>query len=304
MKHFLLAAVAATAFTMPVICQNTVKTLYSGDPVDVTWENTLKIESTSFDEDINVGDYIYITFDQTSDVIELKANGTWLPGTRFTSLGDNTPDMKTYITADMLNSLKAYGLELCGAAFTVKEVSICNDGFHMPDGAIWGGYFWVDNWNTLELFKTAFDNYDGERYLDIYLSDDNGDNTGYFMKVLTAWDNPDAVWADNSAITHEAKKAVVDLKDIDVKAKLAEVNTLMIQSNPEGGSPYNITAIALRSDEGTTGINNIEDSVNYQTTVIVYNLQGMPVMTAATVDEALSDLPSGIYIINGKKFMR
>lgn len=302
MKQFLLATATIVAISIPTMAQETIKTLYSGEPKEVTWENTLKINAANFLE-AKVGNYIYITFEKTSDVIELKADGTWLPGTRYTNLGDNTPDMKAYITEDMLEKLNNYGLEICGASFTVKEVSICNDGFNMPAGAIWGGFFWVENWNTLELFKTAFDNYDNERYLDIYLSDDNGDNSGYFMKVLTAWDNDDAIWADNSQITHTAKIATVDLNGIDVKAKLADVNTLMVQSNPEGGSPYNITAIVLRNTDGTTAIDNLESTEEDSLTTI-YTLQGIAVMQNTTVKDALATLPAGIYIANGKKYVK
>lgn len=287
MKKTTLSILLAVSAALSLNAQETVKTLYAGDPVDVTWENTLKIEASDFENDVKVGDYIYIKFAKTTDVIELKADGTWLPGTKFTSLGDNTPDMRTYITTDMLAKLKQYGLELCGASFTVDQVTICNDGFNMPEGAIWGGYFWVENWNTLELFKTAFDNYAGQRYMDVYLSDDNGENTGYFMKVLTAWDNPDAIWADNAQINHETRKAIIDLNGIDVKAKLADVNTLMVQSNPEGGSPYNITAIALRNDAGSgTGVNYIENDAEISTGSI-YNLQGMLVKKNVNVKDEL-----------------
>lgn len=303
MKKLALTMILAVMGLMNLSAQETIKTLFTGTPVDVTWDNTLKIGAENFENGVNVGDYIYVKFSKTTDVIELKADGTWLPGTKFTALGDNTPDLRTYITSDMLTRLKEFGLELCGASFTVSEVSICNDGFNMPDGAIWGGYFWVENWNTLELFKTAFDNYAGQRYMEIYLSDDNGENTNYFMKVLTAWDNPDAVWADNGEITHETRKAIVDLKGIDVKNKLADVNTLMIQSNPEGGSPFNITAIVLRNEDGTTtGIESIGfDSVVEKADV--YNLQGILIKKNASLTENLSELPAGIYIVNGKKFV-
>lgn len=283
--------------------QETIKTLFTGDPVDVTWDNTLKIGAENFEGGVNVGDFIYVKFSNTTDVIELKADGTWLPGTKYTYLGDNTPDLRTYITSDMLTSLKEFGLELCGASFTVSEVSICNDGFNMPDGAIWGGYFWVDNWNTLELFKTAFDNYSGQRYMEIYLSDDNGDNENYFMKVLTAWENPDAIWADNNQITHEIRKAIVDLNGIDVSSKLEDVNTLMVQSNPEGGSSYNIIAIVLRNEDGSTSAIESIGNSHVDEKADVYNLHGVLVKKKASLTDNLSELPAGIYISNGKKII-
>ncbi len=300
MKHFFLATAAAMVAILPAAAQETVKELYTGDPVEVTWANTLTISATDFTEGVNVGDYIYITFSSTTDVIELKADGTWLPGTRYTVLGDNATDFKAYITKDMLANLKQFGMEICGAKFTLTNVSICNDGFQMPEGAIWGGYFWVENWNTLELFKTAFDNYDGEQYMDIYLSDDTDGYDGYFMKVLTKWE-PETLWASNDQITHTPKMATVDLANIDVAQSLANVNTLMIQANPEGGKPFNITAIALRDKNGSS----IDDVTVSDTSVLsnIYNLQGTLVASGITAAEAMTTLQPGIYIADGKKFM-
>lgn len=168
MKKILLGVALTIASLMPAPAQETVKKLYEGEAKEVTWASTLSIPADQFAEGVNVGDYIYITFSATTDVIEIKANGTWLPGSRFTALGDNSTDFRAYITADMLDALKEYGLEICGAKFTVTSVNICNDGFQMPEGAVWGGYFWVDSWNTLEIFKTAFAKYEGQRYISMY----------------------------------------------------------------------------------------------------------------------------------------
>lgn len=301
MKNLLLTIITALIAAVPSVAQEIVKTLYNGDPKSVTWENTLIIPAEQFAENVKVGDYIYITFSQTSDVIEIKANGTWLPGSRYTNLGENTPDFKAYITNDMLDALKEYGLEICGASFTVTGVSICNDGFIMPEGAIWGGYFWVDNWNTLEIFKTAFSSYEGERYMDIYLSEDNGDYTGYFMKVLTKWE-PETVWANNDQIIHTPKVATVDLQNIDVAASLADVNALMIQGNKETGNPFNIIAVALRNENGSTGAVTIIESKPHSI-VDVYNLQGEKLRSNISEDSATDNLPSGLYIVGDKKVL-
>lgn len=298
MKKLLLTIITALISVIPSIAQETVKTLYEGEPKEVTWESTLSIPAEQFADNVKVGDYIYITFSQTSDVIEIKANGTWLPGSRYTNLGNDSQDFKAYITNDMLDALKEYGLEICGASFTVTGVSICNDGFVMPEGAIWGGYFWVDSWNTLEIFKTAFSSYNGERYMDIYLSEDNGDYTGYFIKALTKWD-PETVWANNDQITHTSNIATVDLQNIDVAASLADVNVLMIQGNKEAGNPFNITAVVLRNDNSS--VTTIE-SDNCAITD-VYNLQGVKIRSKLPIESATENLPSGLYIVGGKKVL-
>lgn len=63
-RFFTTLSVAAVAF-LTVNAQETVKTLYSGDPKEVTWESTLSIPAADFAEGVNVGNYIYITFSIT-----------------------------------------------------------------------------------------------------------------------------------------------------------------------------------------------------------------------------------------------
>lgn len=287
---------------MPLMAEvTTVKTLYEGEPKEVTWENTLTIPADQFTDGIKIGDYIYITFSKTTDVIEIKANGTWLPGSNFTQLGDNATEFKAYITTDMLAALKQYGMEICGASFTVTGVSICNDGFNMPENAVWGGYFWVDDWKTLEIFKSAFANYKNQRYMNIYLSEDVQDYTGYFLKVLTKWD-PETVWANNDQITHEKQLAVVDLKDVKVAETLAAegVNAVMIQGNKEQGNPFNIVAVTL--SDVPTGVNNIIENEGNEL-VDVYNLQGVKVRSLVPAETATEGLPAGMYIAGAKKVL-
>lgn len=305
MKKILLAMAAVAAAFTAAQAQETVKTLYSGEPKEVTWESTLTIPAEQFAEDVNVGNYIYITFSETTDVIEIKANGEKLPGSIFTTLGDNATDFKAYITTDMLAALREYGLEICGAKFTVTGVSVCNDGFVMPQGAIWGGYFWVDSWTTMDLFKEAFDNYKGQRYMDIYLSDEASDN--YIINVLTQWgdaanDIPEVAWAKNDQITHAPHMATVDLKDVNVKETLAATTALKIQGDKGEGNPFNITAVALREDPAVTGIGDIATG-DAEAPADIYNLQGVRVMSGVTVGEAMTTLPAGLYIAAGKKFL-
>lgn len=293
MKKLLLLASAAILGLQTVNAQETVKSLYEGSQA-VTWENTLQIEADKFADGVNVGDFISIALSDATDVLEIKADGTWLPGSRLTFI-DGASEYRAYITTAMLAALQQYGLEICGKSFTVTGVEIKNDGFQMPDGAIWGGFFWVENWNTLELFKTAFDSYAGEKYLDIYME---AENDAYVLNVLTKWDDPAALWTNDSNTVKTATKATIDLSNINVKDALADVNALMIQLNPEGGRPFNVTAVALRP--GGSSASEIISAD--QSAVVVYNLQGMPVRSNVSATEALENLPAGIYIVNGKKY--
>lgn len=301
MKKIYLFIAMAIASVMPAMAQETVKTLYDQAPVEVTWDTPLKIDADAFSTDVNVGNYIYITFSETTDVIEIKANGTWLPGSCFTTLGNDAKDFKAYITVDMLEALKEYGLEICGAKFTVTSVSICNDGFVMPEGAVWGGYSWVDGWGSLEIFKTAFDKYNGQRWLDIYMSDNTHGYDGYYVDVLTQWD-PEIVLVANDQIERNSRVAFVDLQDINLTEALAKVNSLIIHANNEAGNPFNIIAVALRPNGVVNGVDNITTDAT-DGLVNVFNLQGMLVASKITLEEAKATLPAGLYIANGKKFL-
>lgn len=296
MRKFLFAVCAAMVSCVPAFSQEIVKELYAGEAFNVTWDNTLKIDAADFDG-VNVGNYIYITFDRTTDVLELKADGKWLPGSLFTNLGDNTADYKCYLTDAGLAAVKQYGLEICGADFTVSKVAVMNDGFVMPEGAIWGGYFWVENWNAMDLRNTAFEGYAGQRYMVINFSDDKGSFTNYDLNVMTAWNDESAKWGP---ITKEAHFAAVDLQDINVASALAGTDNLIIQANPgDGNAPFNITSVVL-SDDITTGMAVLTDDAAGGL-VNVYNLQGMMVRSNVVAEEASVALPAGIYIVNGKK---
>lgn len=293
----------------------TVATLFEGER-NVSWDNTLSFTPEQFAE-ASVGDFIYITFSNTTDVIELKSDGQQLPGSRYTWLGEEVESHSTYLTEAGLEALKEGGLELCGLNFTVSSVSICNDGFVMPENAVWGGYFWVSSWNSLEIWKTAFENYNGERYMIINLSDDNGDYTDYLVNVRTSWEDSGIV-ALNDNIVKTSGYAIVDLKDVNFAALLEATDRVIVQGNPEEGAPFNFTSVVLTNtlpgDEGDNGSDNGEGddngeggdsgSVNEITgaheSYSVYTLQGILVNKAIS-SSAVQNLPKGMYILKGEK---
>lgn len=298
-KLLLITSLALMCGSLASADVTTVATLFTGSH-NVTWDNTLKFDATQFD-DAKVGDFIYLTFSNTTDVLELKTSGEQLPGSRYTWLGEGMEHYSCYITEEGLAALKTDGLELCGANFTVTGVEICNDGFVMPEGAVWGGYFWVADWNTLEIYKIAFKNYDGEKYMIVNLSDDNGDNTNYVINVRTSWQE-DGVIALNDAVEKTAKMAIINLEDVNLPALLETTDRVMIQGNPEGGNPFNFTSVVLTNSlpseggetDGVKMFNSGEEIVN------VYNLQGVIMKKGVSSSEALDELPKGMYILKGE----
>lgn len=319
MKNLLIAALAATATAMSASADvTTVKTLFEGSQ-DVTWENTLRVEKEQFAEGVVRGNYISVELTNPSTDgtdVELKSKGVWLPGS-VKIWYDGTPEAATpearevrlYLTQAGLDTLKEDGLEICGPHFTVTKVTLCDDGFQMPEKAIWGGYFWISNWNTLELFKTAFDTYQGERYMNINLSDDGGDWTGYFIQVMTKFDSPQNLWFANDKIDHQATAAVCDFQNNslgvatwDMTERIGEQNTVLFQSNPEKeGLGYNLTSIVFDNNAISSVVNSIG---SYEETCVnVYNMQGHLLKSSVSSETAAEGLPAGLYIIGAKKVM-
>ena len=260
-KVFLLLCLLATTTIA------TATDLWEGTHA-VDWSNTLTIEAKF--ADAQVGQKIVVEFkDATGEVIELHSNGGMLPGTRYAHfLYADQHEMEVFITPGMLACLKEHGMEICGKGFTATKVWY-GDGKDNVDGnTVWTGYFWMDEWSTLEVAKTSFDGINWSDYKAIrFYSEAN--RTDYVINVLTKW-------GDGGKLGDQTT---------------ADVDRLMVQCNKEGGNPFNFTAIVLVKKE-TTGVSaTLMDSEKVDGKA--YNLAGQHV-----------DSPSkGLYIVNGKKVL-
>ena len=256
----------------------------------VNWDNTLTIEAAKF-VDAQVGQKIVIEFtNATGEVIELHSNGGMLPGTRYEHhIYADQSSMEVFITKGMLARLKESGLEVCGTGFTATKAWYGDGKDNVDDNTVWTGYFWMDEWSTLELAKTSFDGINWSDYKAIrFYSEAN--RTNYVINVLTKWGD-DGKLGDQTTMTMKNDYAELNIENIDMAAKLAEVDRLMVQCNKEDGDPFNFTAIVLVKKE-STGINtlNVErEMLNGE----VYNLAGQRVHNPR----------KGLYIVNGKKVM-
>ena len=256
----------------------------------VNWDNTLTIEAAKF-ADAQIGQKIVIEFtNATGEVIELHSNGGMLPGTRYEHhIYADQSSMEVFITKGMLARLKESGLEVCGTGFTATKAWYGDGKDNVDDNTVWTGYFWMDEWSTLEVAKTSFDGINWSDYKAIrFYSEAN--RTNYVINVLTKWGD-DGKLGDQTTMTMTNDYAELNIENIDMAAKLAEVDRLMVQCNKEDGDPFNFTAIVLVKKE-TAGINtlNVErEMLNGE----VYNLAGQRVHNPR----------KGLYIVNGKKVM-
>ena len=284
-KVFLLLCLLATTTIV------SATDLWEGShPVD--WSNTLTIEAAKF-ADAQVGQKIVIEFtNATGEVIELHSNGGMLPGTRFMhKLFADQSSMEVFITTGMLARLKESGLEICGTGFTATKAWYGDGKEGVDDNTVWTGFFWMDEWSTLEVAKTSFDGINWSDYKAIrFYSEAN--RTNYVINVLTKWGD-DGKLGDQNTMTMTNEYAELNIENIDMAAKLADVDRLMVQCNKEGGDPFNFTAIVLVKKE-TTGVRELSVNQASNTSNVVYDLLGRKV-TKTT---------KGLYIVNGKKVLK
>lgn len=252
----------------------------------VTWSTTLTIDADRF-TDMQLGQKIVIEYSDATDVIELHSGGAMLPGTRCSQYIDGQGEIEVFSTPAMLTSLKNYGLEICGQQFTVTKVWYGDGKDNVDENTVWTGFFWMDNWSTLEVSKAAFNGVDWSKYKAIRFYSEAG-RTDYVINIMTKWDS-DGKLGDQGTMTMTNNYAELSLEGIDMAAKLAEVDRLMVQCNKEGGEPFNFTAIVLVKGE-TTGIGKIENT-KMKATDKIYSLTG----------QRVGKNYKGIVVVNGKK---
>lgn len=271
----------------------------------VTWEKTFTISEQSF-ATCQQGNLLKLTLNNATDVIELKSNGQKLPGSRFSKIA-GAESYECFLTQAMLDTCKLYGMELCGASFGIKQIEILDGkAGNMKTGeTIWTGYFWVDNWNTLELFKEALTAEDLSKYASVRIYHEGPEN-GFVLKLLASWDDAGkiaeigpSVSTENNPLQYKSEGGLnfVEL-DLTKVNPLTVINTvgsdrLMIQCSKEAQLPFNMTDIVLVPKQGTA-------TTNYEMDMPSPSIKGIYDLLGRRVEAINSN---GLYIVDGKKVM-
>ena len=221
----------------------------------VSWEDGgLQIAADKFAE-AKAGDKIVVRYTGATDGIEFKvmnANFDHLAGSRegLTIGGDGS--LEHFMTPKAVEELKAHGLELIGANFTVTEVELMAGKASLPEGVnVWTGYFWADEWSTMYLY------WNGYRYVDFddvkairFYSEAN--RSDFVLNVRDNWDDDGGVEIANiGAMTAGEGYMELPLTDY-MREKIAESEHLLVQFNKEGGEAFNVTDIVLIMEEPYT----------------------------------------------------
>ena len=222
----------------------------------------------------------------------LHSNGGMLPGTRFEHhIFSDQSSVEVYATPSMLASLKEYGLEVCGVGFTATKIWYGDGKDNIDENTAWSGFFWMDNWSTLEITKNCFAGVDWSKVKAIrFYSEAN--RTDYVINVLTKWEG--GKLGDQTTMTMTNEYAELNVENINMEAALADVDRLMIQCNKEAGDAFNFTAVVLVKDGGT-GIAAVAKSQELTANSQYFNLAGQRVANGQ------KPTAKGLYIVNGKK---
>ena len=271
----------------------------------VTWEKTFTISKQSF-ATCQQGNLLKLSLNNATDVIELKSNGQKLPGSRFSNIAE-AGSYECFLTQAMLDTCKLYGMELCGASFGIKQIEILDGkAGNMKTGeTIWTGYFWVDNWKTLELFKEALTAEDLSKYASVRIYHEGPEN-GFVLKLLANWDDAGkiaeigpSVSTENNPLQYKSEGGLnfVEL-DLTKVNPLTVINTvgsdrLMIQCSKEAQSAFNMTDIVLVPKQGTA-------TTNYEMDMPSLSIKGIYDLLGRRVEAINSN---GLYIVDGKKVM-
>lgn len=253
----------------------------------VTWGQGLQISADKF-ADAKAGDKLVITYTGASDGIELKVMSDFhrLPGSRQWCPINGDGNVEQFLTVAAVAQLKESGLEMIGNNFTVTKVELLEGKDNVTENTVWTGYFWMDEWSTLEIAKTSFDGVNWASVKAIRFCSE-AKNTDYAINIRTSWDDAGFI-ADRNSMTFGEGYAELSLEGIDMAAKL-NTDQLMVQCNKEGGDPFNFTSVELVTNVAD-GIKNVNVNANDNA---IYNING----------QRVDANHKGIVIKNGRKYI-
>ncbi len=202
------------------------------------------------------GNLLKVHFTGASDGIEFKvmnANFDHLAGSREAAWINGYGAFEQFLTQTAVDSLKAYGLEIIGANFTCTQVELLESKTLKDGFTVWTGFFWADEWSTLELYKEGYNTVDFSKATALRIYSEAG-RSDFVINIKENWDEGGQI-ADQAAMTAGDGYMELALTD-DLRTRLANANHWMIQFNKEAGAPFNVTDIVLVMKDTADGIAN------------------------------------------------
>ncbi len=224
----------------------------------VSWsDGGLQIQAAQF-AGAQPGQKIVVTFSDASDGMEFKVMNTnfdHLAGSREALWISGNGSVEQFLTVAAVDSLKLHGLEIIGANFTVTKVELL-DGKALKEGlTVWTGFFWADDWKTLELYRDAYAGVDFSKVSAIRFYSEAASGA-YVLNFMKGWGEGEK-FADQTAMTDGEGYKELALTD-DLRTALSEASHWMIQFNKEAINAFNVTDIVLVLKGDATAVENVE----------------------------------------------
>jgi hypothetical protein len=226
----------------------------------VSWDTPLNLEAAKF-ADAQPGQKIVVTYADASDGIEFKLLEVWdhLAGSREAAWISGNGTFEQFLTQTAVDSLKVHGLQLVGNNFNCTKVELLDGKELKEDTTVWTGFFWADEWSTLELYKEGYAGVDFSKVeaIRFYSEAASGE---YVLNFLKGWGEGEK-FADQTNMTDGEGYKELALTD-ELRTAIAEANHWMIQFNKEGLAPFNVTDVVLVTETEPQGFDNIDASAN------------------------------------------
>ena len=225
----------------------------------VSWsDGGIQIAATSF-ADAKAGDKIVVSYTSASDGIEFKVMNDHfdhLAGSREAAWISGDGAFEQFLTQSAVDSLKAHGLEIIGANFTCTKVELLAGKAELKDGfSVWTGYFWVNDWVTLELYKEGYAGVDWTKAKAIRFYAEATAEQIEAINVLESWNEGGKI-ADKGAMAAGSGYMELPLT-AELCTRLREAGHWMIQYARVGTAEFNVTDVVIVMEEGpSTAIEN------------------------------------------------
>ena len=193
------------------------------------------------------GNLIKVHFTGATDGIEFKVMNTHfdhLAGSREAAWINGDGAFEQFLTPTAVDSLKAYGLEIIGANFTCTKVELLESKTLKEGFTVWTGFFWADEWSTLELYWNGYAGVDWSKATALRIYSEAG-RSDFLINIKENWDAEGQI-ADQSAMTAGEGYMELPLTD-DLRNRLAKAGHWMIQFDKGGNekAAFNVTDIVL-----------------------------------------------------------
>ena len=212
----------------------------------VSWtEGGLQIAADQF-AGAQPGNALKVFYTNASDGIEFKANGVNIAGSRKKAWINGEGAYDLYLTPGAIDAIKAHGLEIVGATFTVTKVELNEVEGREGMTTMWRGLYWANEWdNDPMLFHPAIASVvDWNDYSAIRVYHEAG-RSDFEVNFKKGWGEGDQIGGIGDMTAGEG---YVELPLTDERrALLASIDNELIVQFYKGNdkAAFNVTEIAL-----------------------------------------------------------